>query len=317
MTDEHGTGPFLHARWFGTAVKRREDPKLLTGSAAFIDDIGLPGTLHMSFVRSPHAHARISSIDPLPALALPGVVAVVTGEEASAFAPPFPPNRGYRQPPRFVLARGRVRRVGEAVAAVLAEDGYAAADAAEAVAVDWEPLPAVTDPEAALEPGAPVLWEDFPDNAVVRDAPFGRGDVEAALAEADVVIRQRMTCARLAPSAIETRGVVATYQPWDEMLTVWSTTQAPHRMRHIIAQMTGLPEGHVRVIAPEMGAASAPRATSITRRRSPAFWRCVTGARSNGSRRAPRRSRARRTGAGSSPMWSWPPAVTARSWACG
>lgn len=253
MTDEHTSGPFLHARWFGTPIKRREDPRLITGSAAFIDDIRLPGLLHMTFVRSPHAHARIVSIDVAPAKALPGVVAAVTGQEAASFAPPFPPNRGYRQPPRFVLAYDKVRRVGEAVAAVLAEDRYLAADAAEAVPVEYDVLPAVTDPEAALAPDAPQLWDDFPGNALVVRAPFGEGDVEAAFARADVVIRQRMTCARLAPAAIETRGVVASYQPWDETLTVWSTTQSPHRVRAIIAQMTGLPEGRIRVIAPEVG----------------------------------------------------------------
>ncbi len=253
MSEQHDTGPFLHARWFGTPVKRREDPKLITGSATFIDDISLPGMLHLTFVRSPHAHAHIRAIDATAALAMPGVVAVITGTEAAEFAPPFPPNRGYRQPPRFVLATDKVRRVGEAVAAVLAEDRYLAADAAEAVVVEYEILPAVLDPEAAMEPDAPQLWDDFPGNTVVRDAPFGEGDVDSAFARADVVIRQRMTCARLAPSAIETRGVVASYGRWDKALTVWGTTQAPHRMRHTMAQMTGLPEGRIRVIAPEMG----------------------------------------------------------------
>lgn len=253
MSEEHSTGPFLHARWFGTPVKRREDPRLITGSATFIDDIALPGTLHMAFVRSPHAHARIGAIDASEALALPGVVAIFTGDEVAAFAPDFPPNGGYRQPPRHLLAREKVRRVGEPVAAVLAESRYLAADAAELVQVEWEPLPAVTDPEEALAEGAPQLWDDFPGNSLVRDAPFGGGDVDAAFAEADVIIRQRMSCARLAPSAIETRGVVASFNTWDTALTVWDTTQAPHRVRTTLAEMTGLPEGQIRVIAPEMG----------------------------------------------------------------
>jgi aerobic carbon-monoxide dehydrogenase large subunit len=253
LTDDHHTGPFLHARWFGTPVKRREDPRLISGSATFIDDIRPPGLLHLTFVRSPHAHARVRHIDTAAAGAMPGVVAVITGDDAATFAPPFPANRGYRQPPRFVLAQGRVRKVGEAVAAVLAESRYAAADAAETVQVDYEVLPAVTDPEAALAPGAPQLWDDFPGNAVVLRAPFGDGDVDGAFAGAAVVVRQRMTCARLAPAAIETRGVVASYQPWDQALTTWSTTQAPHRMRAVIAEMTGLPEGRIRVIAPEVG----------------------------------------------------------------
>src|SRR5437762_1812489 len=112
MTDEHGSGPFMHARWFGMPVKRREDPRLVTGHGQFIDDVHLPRMLYMVFVRSPHAHARVLGVDASEALAMPGVVAVVTGEQAAEFAPPFPPNRGYRQPPRFVLAREKVRKVG-------------------------------------------------------------------------------------------------------------------------------------------------------------------------------------------------------------
>jgi len=245
--------PFLQARWLGTPIKRREDPKLITGAAIYIDDVPMPGTLHMVFVRSPYAHARILSVDAVAALKMPGVVAVFTGGDVADFAPPFPPNGGYRQPPRFVLAQGKVRKVGEAVAAVLAEDPYLADDAAQAIGVEYDPLPAVADPEAALAPGAPQLWDDFPGNAVVRDAPFGAGDIDAAFAAADVVVSQRMTCARLAPSAIETRGVLASYQQWEKQLTVWSTSQAPHRVRLTLARMTGLPEGRIRVIAPEMG----------------------------------------------------------------
>ncbi|MGI8549855.1 MAG: xanthine dehydrogenase family protein molybdopterin-binding subunit [Dehalococcoidia bacterium] len=250
---EHPAGPFLHAHWFGTPVKRREDPQLITGSARFIDDSNLPRQVYLAFVRSPYAHARIGTIDSSAALAMPNVVAVITGEEAAGFVPDFPPNQGYRQPPRFVLAKGRVRKVGEPVAAVLAEDRYIAADAAAAVEVEYEILPAVSDPEAALQPGAPQLWDDFPGNAVVRDAPFGEGEVDAAFSDAEVVISQRMTCARLAPCAIETRGALASYQPWARELILWSTTQAPHRARLILSRMTGLPEGQIRVIAPEIG----------------------------------------------------------------
>jgi len=253
-TAEHpAVGPFLHARWFGTPVKRREDPKLITGHGTFIDDITLPGTLYMAVVRSPHAHARIRRVDASAARAMPGVVAVITAEEAKDTIPPFPPNPGPKQPPRYLIAREKVRTVGEAVAVVLAEERYLAYDAAEAIAVEYEPLPAVVDPEAAMAPDAPQLWEDFPGNTLIRDMPFGSGDVEAAFAQADVIIRQRMTCTRLAPAAIETRGVVAAYDPWQRRLTVWSTTQAPHRMRWVLARLTGLPASHIRVIAPEMG----------------------------------------------------------------
>jgi carbon-monoxide dehydrogenase large subunit len=253
MTAEHATGPFVGARWFGTPVKRREDPKLITGSAAFIDDIPLRDTLHTAFVRSPYAHARVLSIDTRAAEAMPGVVSVITGDAAAEFAPQFPPDPGPKQPPRFVLAQGTVRKVGEAVAAVLAEDRYLAADAAAAVEVEYEPLAAASGPEAALAEDAAQIWDDFPGNTVVRDVISGSGDVDAAFATADVVVKQRMDCPRLAPSAIETRGCLASYQPWDGLLTVWLTTQAPHRARLMLARMTGLPESRVRVIAPEVG----------------------------------------------------------------
>jgi len=253
MTTEHQTGPFVGARWFGTPVKRREDPKLMAGAGTFIDDIRLPGMLHLAFVRSPYAHARVLSIDTSAAEAMPGVVAVVTGEQAATFARPFPPDPGPKHPPRLVLAVDKVRKVGEAVAAVLAEDRYLAEDAAAAIEVEYEPLPAVSDPEAALRPDAPQLWDDFPGNTIVRDAPFGSGDVDTAFAEADVVLRQRMACPRLAPSAIETRGFVISPSSWDNSLTVWLTTQAPHGARLMLSNMTGLPESRIRVIAPEVG----------------------------------------------------------------
>jgi carbon-monoxide dehydrogenase large subunit len=253
VTDAHHTGPFLHARWFGTPVKRREDPKLITGHGIFIDDITPPRTVYLAFVRSPHAHARIVSIDTAAAKAMPGVVDVLSAADIAGWVPDVPPNRGVRQPPRHVLAREKVRMVGDAVAVVLAESRYQAADAAEAVAVEYEELPAVTDPEAAMQPGAPVLWDEFPNNAIVVDDLVSKDEVDDVIANADVVVRQRMTAPRLAPAAIETRGFVAQYQPHEQYLTVWSTTQAPHRMRLIMSRMLGMPESRIRVICPEMG----------------------------------------------------------------
>jgi len=255
-TAEHAAGPFLHARWYGTPIKRREDPKLITGHGIFVDDITLPGMLHMAVVRSPYAHAHIRAIDAAQARRMPGVVAVITDHDsdpARETIPLFPPNAGPKQPPRFLLARDTVRMVGEPVAVVLAETRAQAVDAAEAVEADYDPLPAVVDPEAALAPDAPQLWEGFPGNTLVRDLPHGSGDIDAAFARADVVVRQRMTCPRLAPAAVETRGVVVSYQPWENTLTVWSTTQAPHRMRGVLARLTDLAEGRIRVIVPEMG----------------------------------------------------------------
>jgi aerobic carbon-monoxide dehydrogenase large subunit len=251
MTDS--TGPFVGARWFGTPVKRREDPKLITGSGTFIDDIQLPEMLHIAFVRSPYGHARILNIDTGAAESMLGVVAVITGVQAATFAHPFPVEPGPKLPPRYVLAVDTVRKSGEAVAVVIAEDRYLAEDAAAAVEVEYEPLAVASDPEFALESDAPQLWDKFPGNTIVRDVPHGSGDIATAFAQADVVIRQKMVCPRLAPSAIETRGFVASYQPWDRALTVWLTTQAPHGARLMLSHMTGLPESRIRVIAPEVG----------------------------------------------------------------
>ncbi|HTE85599.1 MAG TPA: xanthine dehydrogenase family protein molybdopterin-binding subunit [Dehalococcoidia bacterium] len=252
MTAEHAT-PFTGASYFGRPIKRREDPRLITGQGKYIDDFRLPGMLFMAVVRSPYAHARIRTIDTRRAEAMPGVVTVVTGEQAAEFAPPYPPAQGPKQPPRLVLAREKVRKVGEGVAIVLADDRYLASDAAAAVEVDYDPLPAVVDPEAALDPDAPQLWEDFPGNVIIKDSPLGSGDVEAAFDKADVVIRQRMVCPRLSPSAIETRGFVASYQAWDEALTLWVTQQSAHGARLQLSRLLGLPESRIRVIAPEVG----------------------------------------------------------------
>jgi carbon-monoxide dehydrogenase large subunit len=256
MTTEHATEhatPFTGAGYFGRAIKRREDPRLITGEGKFIDDIRLPGMVFMAIVRSPYAHARIVSIDTSAAEAMPGVVAVVTGDQAAKFAPPYPPAQGPKQPPRLVLAREKVRKVGEGVVAVFAEDRYQAADAAAAVEVEYDPLPAVVDPEAALEPDAPLVWEDFPGNVIIKDSPLGSGDIEAAFDKADVIIRQRMVCPRLSPAAIETRGFVASYQAWDNAFTLWVTQQSPHGARLTLSHMLGLPESRIRVIAPEVG----------------------------------------------------------------
>ncbi len=178
---------------------------------------------------------------------------MVTGAQAAEFAPPYPPAQGPKQPPRYVLARDEVRKLGEGVAAVFAEDRYLAADAAAAVEVDFEPLPVVVDPEAALEPEAPRVWDEFAENVIIKDSPLGSGDLDAAFEKADVVIRQRMVCPRLAPSAIETRGFVVAYQPWDNALTLWTTQQSVHGARLTLSNLLGMPESRIRVIAPEVG----------------------------------------------------------------
>ncbi len=255
MTVEHVVEHSTGAGYFGRPMKRREDPRLITGEGRYIDDIRLPGMVFMAIVRSPYAHARIVTIDTSAAEAMPGVVAVITGEQAAEFAPPYPPAQGPKQPPRYVLARERVRKLGEGVAAVFAEDRYLAADAAAAVEVEYEPLPVAVDPEAALEPAAPLVWDEFPGNVIIKDQPLGSGDVDAAFEKADVIVRQRMVVPRLAPSAIETRGFVASYQPWDKSLTLWVTQQSVHGARLTLSHLLGMPEARIRVIAPEVGGA--------------------------------------------------------------
>jgi carbon-monoxide dehydrogenase large subunit len=240
----------------GQAVKRREDPRLITGGATYTDDVQLPGMLHVALVRSPHAHARIRRIDAGAARQAQGVVAVFTGEEIRGrLAAPLPvasKPEGIRLPALYPLAVDRVRHVGEPVAAVVAATRYQARDAAELVDVDYEPLPAVTDPEAALALGAPRLYDEFPDN-VAFTKTVREGDIERAFREADRVVRLRLVNQRVIPLAMEARAVAAQYERGPGRLTVWASTQAPHLLRTWIAETLGVPEHQVRVIAPEVG----------------------------------------------------------------
>lgn len=243
----------------GARIKRCEDPRLITGRGIYVDDIHLPGMLYLQILRSVHAHARILRIDASQAAALPGVVAVLTGEEAKRLTPPLPASPtipGLRVPEHYPLATDRVRFVGEPVAAVVAVDRYLARDALDLIQVEYEPLPAVADPEKAMEPGAPLLHPEFGENIAYR-LPLGSlgGDIDAALREADVVVRQRMENQRLIPSSMEPRGVVAQYEPGEGRLTLWLSTQAPHLMRSQLATLLGLPEHRLRVVAPEVGGA--------------------------------------------------------------
>ncbi|HZT38789.1 MAG TPA: xanthine dehydrogenase family protein molybdopterin-binding subunit [Bryobacteraceae bacterium] len=238
----------------GKRIKRREDPRLITGTATYVDDIQMPGMHHAAIVRSPHAAAKILGINVKPALDLPGVVAVFTGEDTKDVGPvpcgaSLP---GLRVPHHYILARDRVYFVGHPVAVVVATDRYIARDAADLVEVDYEPLPAVADPEKALAPGAPAVHPEWPDNVAFTYHQEG-GDPDKAFAEADVVVKQRIVSQRLIPSAMETRGVVADWRPGDKALTVYDSTQIPHLLRTLLAGALGIPENRVRVVAPEVG----------------------------------------------------------------
>ena len=248
----------MATRIFGSGIKRREDPRLITGQAKYTDDFVLPGMLHLSVVRSPYAHARIKKVDTSRAKGLPGVVGVFTGQEMKdAGFGPIPcawvvPNSETKTPPYPPIATDVVRYVGNAVAVVVARDRYLARDAADAVEVDYEPLPVVVDPWKATQPGAPQLHDDVPGNVCFHWTVSG-GDVEAAFKDAEVVVKDRILNQRLIPNAMEPRAALAQWNPAAGDLTLWATTQNPHIVRFLLSLDTGIPEHKIRVIAPEVG----------------------------------------------------------------
>ena len=238
----------------GKRLRRREDPRLITGTATYVDDIQMPGMHHACIVRSPHGAAKIKSINVKPATNLPGVVAVFVGKDTEKVGPvpcgaSLP---GLRVPHHYVLAIDRVYFVGHPVAVVVATDRYIARDAADLVEVEYEPLDTVTDVEKAIAPGAPAVHPEWPDNTAFNYHQEG-GDVDKAFADAEVVVKQRITSQRLIPTAMETRGVVAEWHAGDRSLTLHSSTQIPHLLRTLLAMMLGLEENRLRVVTPEVG----------------------------------------------------------------
>ncbi len=248
----------MATRVVGSSIKRREDPRLITGQAKYLDDIELPGMVHVAILRSPHAHARIKKIDTSKAKAVPGVVGVFTGEDFKAL-PAMPCAwqaggvKNNANTPR-VLEIDKVTFTGAAVAAVVAEDRYIAEDALALIGVDYEVLPVVVDAYEATQPGAPQLHENAPNNIVMDWSCGDMGGTDKALKEADVVVRQHLVNQRLIPTAMEPRGAIAQYVPSTEEYTVWLTSQAPHVHRLLItAFILGIPETKMRVIAPQVG----------------------------------------------------------------
>jgi carbon-monoxide dehydrogenase large subunit len=246
---------------FGASIKRREDPRLITGNATFTDDLQLHGLVYAHIVRSPYAHARIKHIDVEPARRVRGVIAAFTGKDLQGVINPIPtawliPNSDLKTPPHPALAVDTVRYAGDGVAVVVAEDRYTARDAAALVRVDYEALPAIVDQQKAMEPGAPQLHAEVPNNLAFKWV-LGNADATAAAfkeAERDgVVISQRFINQRLIPNALETRSVVAQYNYGSGELTVWYTTQNPHIARFLMSVVTGLPEHKIRIVAPEVG----------------------------------------------------------------
>jgi len=232
-------------------VRRREDPRLITGTGEFVDDLRVPGCLHAAFVRSPHAHARIRGIDASAALKMPGVAAVFTAADlgaANGMLPVYAPHPALKVPLCMrPLTPDVVRFVGEPVAVVVADDVYRAYDALEAVAVDYEPLPPLADVHAALTAGAPVLHPELASN-VAAEWSQRVGDVGAAVKQAAVVVRTRIQLARGTAHPLEPRGLVVRWE--NGHCTAWGAIQIVHRHRAAIASLLGVPEDRVRVIAP-------------------------------------------------------------------
>jgi carbon-monoxide dehydrogenase large subunit len=241
-------------RGIGHSVKRKEDDRFIRGKGNYVEDIKLPGMLHMAILRSPLAHARINSIDTSRAEAVPGVVAVVTGELLAQHELAWMPTlSGDTQ---AVLATDKVRMQGQEVACVVAEDPYVAHDALELIEVDYEPLPAVTTPQQALQEGAPLIRDDKEGQTDNRIYHWEAGDEEAtkrAFAEADTVVSLETHYPRCHPAPLECCGCVADVNPATGKATIYMTSQAPHAHRTVFALVAGLPEQNIQIISPDIG----------------------------------------------------------------
>jgi len=248
----------MSAKVFGSGIRRREDPRLMTGIGTFTDDIVLPNMAHAAILRSPHAHARVIRIDTARARAAAGVLAVYTAADTEGALKPIPclwlvPGSDLKIGPYSSFAKDVVRYVGDCVAVVVAETRYQAQDALDLIDVDYEPLPAVVDPQRAVASGAPQLHPDIAGNQAFHWTVAG-GDVDAAFKAPDVVIvKERIIQQRLIPTAMEPRSAVAQFVPATGELTLWNTTQNPHIVRFACSVVTGVPEDKLRVIAPEVG----------------------------------------------------------------
>ncbi len=248
-------------QFIGARVRRREDPRLITGEGRYVADIHSGDALHAVFLRSPYAHARIRSVDTEQAAKGSGVIEVLTAADlnpevveppAVIFGAPAGDYEQVQEPEALLLQDDRVRFVGDAVAVVVAETAAAARDAVDRIEVDYDPLPVVSSIDQALAPGATRLYPDLPGNEAFSWRVEG-GDVDRAFAEADVVIELDVRVQRVIPNAIEPRAVTASYDPESESFTIWSTTQAPHQLRDELARVIGVPPERIRAIAPEVG----------------------------------------------------------------
>jgi len=243
-------------KYVGKALKRIEDPRLIKGIGTYVDDIRLPGLLHAAILRSPHAHARITRVKTDAAKAIPGVVGVFTGADVNASCGSVPCAAAIpdlKAPTHTVLAGDRVYFVGHAVAVAVATDPYIARDAVDAIDVDYEPLPAVTDAEAAAKSGSPLTHPSLGTNVAYTQSTAGGTAIDEAFRRADRVIKHRLYHQRLTPMPIEPRGVVASFNQGEGTLTLYSSTQIPHLIRTLLPGMINVPENKMRIVAPEVG----------------------------------------------------------------
>ncbi len=247
------TQTHMHGR-IGESIKRVEDARFIRGKGNYLDDIELPGMLHMAILRSPHAHARINSVDTAAASSMPGVIAVVTGDLMAQHKLAWMPTLSYDT--QAVLATDKVRFQGQEVAAVIAETKYQAEDARDAIVVDYDVLPAVTSPQQAKEAGAALIRDDKEgqkDNHIYHWESGDQATTQAAFANADKVVRLHTFYPRCHPAPLETCGCIADVNGATGKATVYMTSQAPHAIRTVFALVTGLPEQNIRVISPDIG----------------------------------------------------------------
>jgi carbon-monoxide dehydrogenase large subunit len=248
-------------RYVSQSLRREEDPPLLRGQARFMGDLRMSGLLAVAFLRSPHAHARLLEVDVREALRMPGVEAIVTGADLATSTRPVRAvlkSAGYKETGWPALAQGKVRFVGEPVAAVVASDRYRAEDAVEAIRVTYDPLPAVSDVEAAMLGDAPRVHDEAGDN-ILLSAHYEKGDVRSLLDGADIRISETLRQARCTSAPMESRGTMAAFDPVEGVLTVWASSQSPHLLRTGLAEALGIPDSRLRILCPSVGGGFGPK----------------------------------------------------------
>src|SRR5882724_3542930 len=262
----------MGAKYFGAAVKRREDPRFLRGEGRFIDDVTVPGMLHAAFLRSPHAHARIVRISTAAAAAAPGVARVLTFQDLERWMKPLPlfgavpPGLAavvkfdIRQAPQWPLCRDRARHVGEIVAMVVADSPERAEDAVDLLEVEWDLLPPVVDMMRAAEPGAPLIHPEWGSNVGIGFT-HSIGDADGAFAQADATVAETFHIQRYVGMPLEARGVVAVWDRRDGTMTTWNSTQVSHFVQQGLTGALGVPPHKIRVIAPDLGGGFGTKAS--------------------------------------------------------